>query len=134
MATQLRTLLDSSTHAVRYAEYNGDVSAEVLVDVSALSAGPDGQPVKAVVIEEMWYSVGGQNVLLAFDASTDVPAWKFGGTDATGAIMGHIDFRTFGGIADPRASGFTGDIVTTTGTFDAGEPAIIVIKVRKQYA
>jgi len=121
-------MIDGPQHVVIYASYDADVSDEVLIDVSALSPVP-----VSVAIEEIWYTVGGQNVTLEFDATTDEPAWAFGGTDATGALSGHIDFRPFGGLVDPRATGYTGDVLVTTGTFDAGEPCKLVVKARKRF-
>jgi len=126
MATTKRVIIDGPQHVVVYGSYDGDVSDEVLIDVSTLTPVPTH-----LAIEQIWYTVGGQNVTIEFDATTDEPAWAFGGADATGALSGCIDFTNFGGLKDPKASGFTGDIIVTTGTFDAGEPCKLVIKARK---
>lgn len=135
MATTYRTLVNGPQHVVRYMSFAGDVSDEVCFDVSALDSVDAPNVISHLVVEEIWYSVGANVLTFEFDASTDEPIWGVGGADTTGGGMwGYIDFRSFGGIPDPKASGYTGDILVTQATFDAGEPCYVIMKCRKVFA
>ena len=66
-------------------------SAVKKVDVSALTAHPDGTACSQVTIDQIWYDVGGMRVLIDFDASTNVAALVLGGSAAAGNVQGHMD-------------------------------------------
>jgi hypothetical protein len=77
-------------------------------------------------IERIHYATSGMAVRLLFDATTDALAW----TIATDSV-GTFDFTTFGGIPDPKATGFTGDILLTTVGHTAADTYSIILELRK---
>jgi hypothetical protein len=99
----------------------GELTDEVLVDVSTLSPAPS-----KVTVEQIWWDLVAFDLRLEFDASTDTILWKLG------AGEGYQDFRSFGGIKDNTGSGSTGDIMGTTNGFTAaGDEGTLLIVVRK---
>lgn len=97
-------------------------SAVVKVDASSFTPAVDH-----FVIEEIEYSVQGFNhAKLSFDATTDKDAVILSGS-------GYMDLRDGGGLADPRSTGYTGDILLTTDGGAAGSMYNIVLKVVKKY-
>jgi hypothetical protein len=128
MAITTRTIVDGPRHAVIYAHIvadgtPADFTDSVIVDASALSPAPT-----KCVIETLEYNISGFQAVLEFDATSDDIAWHLdSGAD-------YKDFREYGGIVDPGASGSTGDITITTSGIDAAEDeGTIVIKVRKKF-
>lgn len=94
-------------------------SAVVKVDVSSLLGDPD-----TVSIREVEYSIQGFSaVKLYFDATSDSPALYLG------AGNGYKDFRLVGGLHDPKATGYTGDLVLTTEGAAAGASYDILLHV-----
>jgi hypothetical protein len=129
MATLKRILQDGPKEVVAYARYDADVSAEILIDVSTLTPAP-----VSLVIEKMVYSYsGGAAIEVLFDGTTDSSAWKFGFLDNSGYENGEVCFEDFGGIPDPKVSGYTGDLLVTTTGFDAGDACYLVVKARKAF-
>ena len=110
---------------------NGEAAVKK-VDVSALTAHPDGTACSQVTIDQIWYDVGGMRVLIDFDASTNVAALVLGGSAAAGNVHGHMDFRSFGGIKN-NASSPTGDLDFTTSGHTNLDHYTIVLEMRKQY-
>lgn len=124
-----RTLVDGSQIAVVHALLksdgsSGEITDGVLVDVSALSPA-----CKYVSIEKIDWALSGFDVLVEFDATADS-----GVLELEGDYSDHKDFRSFGGLTDPKASGFTGDVVISTAGFTAaGDNGHIIIQIRKHY-
>lgn len=73
---------------------------------------------------QVWLSGADAIMRLEWDQSTDSPA--FAGSPANG---NHWDFRGFGGISNPNASGATGDLVLTTSALDNGDEVFMVIHI-----
>ena len=98
------------------------------VDVSALSAGPNGEACTSVSIEQIWWQCIGMKVNILFDASTDVLAMQLGENQS-----GHHDYTSFGGIPNNAGSGITGDILFTTVGHDNTDTYTITLAMRKNY-
>lgn len=85
-------------------------SAVVKIDVSTFTN--DNHTIAtavSVVIDKIEWNIQGLNrVSLFFDATTDDEI-------ITMSWAGEIDYSDVGGFADPRSTGFTGDVVLTTG-------------------
>lgn len=96
----------------------------VKVDVSTL-VGPNGSAPTTAVIERVEYNIQGfTSVRIEFDATTDSKAITLG----TG--MGVLDWTFGGGIIDPKASGYTGDVLFTTAGAVSGATYDITLFLR----
>ena len=135
-AVTSQTIIDTEKRVVmkftNLSDGNGE-SAVKKVDVSALTAHPDGTACSQVTIDQIWYDVGGMRVLIDFDASTNVAALVLGGSAAAGNVQGHLDFRSFGGVKNTEASGVDGDIDLTTSGHTNLDHYTIVLELRKSY-
>jgi len=135
-AVTSQTIIDTEKRVVQKFTNLSDGSGEagvVKVDVSTLTAHPDGTACSIVTIDQIWYDVGGMRVILNFNASTVVPALVLGGSAAAGNVSGHFDFRSFGGIKNNAGSGVNGDIKFTTSGHTNLDHYTIVLEMRKQY-
>lgn len=94
-------------------------SAVKKVDVSALSPAAS-----TVAIEEVWFTTSGMGVKVIYDATTDDVMLLLNGT-------GHMKFNDFGGIRDPKSSGFVGDVLFTTVGHTSGDTYTVILKCRK---
>ena len=97
-----RTLFDGDKKVVINLTNISDGSGEAAVkkvDISSLT--PVGTHFS---IEKIQYNVYIGSVTLLFDASTDDTAITLSGS-------GTKDYTNFGGITDPKSSGYTGDIM-----------------------
>ena len=134
-AVTSQTLSDGATTAVmkftNISDGNGE-SAVKKVDVSALTAHPDGTACSQVTIDQVWYDIGGMRVLIDFAASTNVAALVLGGSAAAGNVQGHMDFRSFGGIKN-NASSPDGDLDFTTSGHTNLDHYTVILEMRKQY-
>jgi len=101
-------------------------SAVTKVDASA-HMGPDQKPGLApvsFVVESIDYSIQGfTNVELFFDADTD---------DELAVLAGQGYIPYYPGLADPRSTGFTGDIKLTTRGAVSGASYTITLTLRKK--
>ena len=135
-AVTSQTLSDGATTAVmkftNLSDCNGEAAVKK-VDVSALTAHPDGTACSQVTIDQIWYDVGGMRLAIYFDASTNVPALVLGGSAAAGNVQGHMDFRSFGGIKNNAGGGITGDIDFTTSGHTNLDHYTIILEMRKSY-
>ena len=75
-------------------------------------------------LKQVWLSGNSCTVRLEWDQSTDSIAFQ--GDPING---GHWDFRGFGGIVNPGATGATGDLVMTTGGLDTGDEFWLIIHI-----
>lgn len=96
-------------------------SAVLKVDVSALSGAP-----AAVKIMEIQYEIVGMSVQLLWDADTD---------DLIEVLQssGFMDYRRFGGLYNPKSTGWTGDIKLTTTGHTSGDTYSIILEMEKKY-
>jgi hypothetical protein len=118
-------MLDGPRHVIRTIVNTGTTDTNLIViNVSDLVPVPTH-----LVVEEIWYDVQGfASVLLEWDATADsVIAQLSEGS-------GYLDWREYGGMTDPQATGTTGDILITTPTVAAAETYTITLKCRKKFA
>ncbi len=96
----------------------------VKVDKSTFT-GLNGLEPSFFMIEQIDYDVGGLEVSLSVDATTDVVLARFGGMGP-----GKHDYRKFGGIST-KAVGDTGDILLSTVGGATGDSYDITLHLRK---
>ena len=135
-AVTSQTIVDTEKRVVmkftNLSDGNGE-SAVKKVDVSALTAHPDGTACSQVTIDQIWYDIGGMRLSIYFAASTNALALTLGGSAAAGNVSGHMDFRSFGGVKNTLASGYDGDIDLTTHGHTAHDHYTIVLELSKNY-
>lgn len=75
---------------------------------------------------QIWVSGDAGVCRLEWDQTADAPAFTIvpGGAD-------HIDFRHFGGISNPGATGATGDLVLTTNDLDTGDELTLILHINQ---
>ena len=103
-------------------------SAVAKVDVSAITAGPNGETCTGVTIEEIWWQCIGMKVSLFWDATSNVIIMQLGENQS-----GHQDFRDFGGLTNNSGSGKTGDVLFTTVGHSSADTYSIILSMRKNY-
>ena len=103
-------------------------SAVAKVDVSALTAGPNGETCTGVTIEEIWWQCIGMKVSLFWDATSNVIIMQLGENQS-----GHKDFRDFGGLTNNSGSGKTGDVLFTRVVHSSSDTYSIILSMRKNY-
>ncbi len=99
----------------------GDITDQVIVDFSALSNDPNN--LRLLTLQS---SLTGFVIDLQWDADVDANLFH--------VPAGHIehDFRTFGGIPNPQATGNTGDVLlNTTGFAASGDNGTITLTFAK---
>jgi len=131
---QKNTILDGPRHAIIQAWFasdgvTGELSDEVLVDVSALSVAEGQTSISSLVVEKIFATTSGAAAELDFDRTTNQGIIELP-TDSEA----DYDFRKMGGGVYDHGTGSTGDIImSTTGFADAGDDISIQIQVRKKY-
>ena len=75
-------------------------------------------------LQQVWVHGDASTLRLEWDQSTDSPIGSFNALSGS-----HYDFRSFGGIPNPGATGATGDIVLTTATLDSTDEVTIILHV-----
>ena len=124
----LLTIIDGKRNAVIKAFLasdgaSGELTDQVIVDVSALLGAPS-----KVHITKIQSALRGFDVLLEFDATTDVPILTL--TPESG--VSDLCFEHFGGLPNNGGAGVTGDItITTTGFTAAGDTGWLLLEVVK---
>ena len=135
-AVTSQTIVDTEKRVVmkftNLSDGNGE-SAVKKVDVSALTAHPDGTACSNITIDQIWYDIGGMRLAIYFAASTNALALTIGGSAAAGNMGGHMDFRSFGGVKNTLASGYDGDIDLTTSGHTNLDHYTIVLELSKNY-
>ena len=135
-AVTCQTLVDGTRTAVmkftNISDGNGEASV-VKVDVSALNSHPDGTACSRVHITQVWYSISGMRIDLEWAADTNVKALILGGGVALEPTVGHLDFRSFGGIKNNAGSGITGDLDLTTLHHTNNDAYTIILELKKSY-
>jgi len=134
-AVTSQTIIDTEKRVVmkftNLSDGNGE-SAVKKVDVSALTAHPDGTACSNITIDQIWYGIGGINLAVYFAASTKALALTIGESAAAGNVHGHMDFRSFGGIKN-NASSPDGDLDFTTSGHTNLDHYTVILEMRKQY-
>lgn len=75
-------------------------------------------------VMQIWASGSGCQLQLEWDQSTDSPIACLDPSTA-----GYLDFRSFGGISNPGATGATGDVVLTTTNLDSGDVVTLILHI-----
>ncbi len=135
-AVTSQTLSDGDRIAVmkftNISDGNGESSVEK-VDVASLTSAADGTACSRVHIQQIWYSISGMRVDLEWNATSNVKAIMLGGGVALEPTVGHLDFRSFGGIKNNAGSGIDGDIDLTTLHHTSNDHYTIILELRKSY-
>jgi len=135
-AVTSQTIVDTEKRVVmkftNLSDGNGE-SAVKKVDVSALTASPSGAECARVHITQIWYAISGMRIDLEWDASSNVKALILGGGVALEPTVGHLDFRSFGGIKNNAGGGITGDIDLTTLHHTNNDAYTIILELKKSY-
>lgn len=99
----------------------GELTDQVIFDASALNGIPD--TLKVISIDS---ALTGFQARLNWDATTDDPLWHLP------LYPANFDFQKFGGIPNPKSTGYTGDILLTTIGFSTlGDDGSFVIHCTK---
>jgi hypothetical protein len=106
----------------------GGEAAVVKVDVSALTALPNGTVCTGVVIEKIWWQCIGMKVQLLWDATTNLFCIELGENQS-----GHHDYTDFGGFPNNAGSGKTGDLLFTTVGHTRADTYTVILYMRKEY-
>ena len=136
-AVTSQTLADGDRTAVmkftNISDGNGEASV-VKVDVSALNSNSHtGAACSRVHITQIWYAISGMRIDLEWDASSNVKALILGGGVTLEPTVGHLDFRSFGGIKNNAGGGITGDIDLTTLHHTNNDAYTIILELKKSY-
>ena len=75
----------------------------------------------------------GMRIDLEWDASSNVKALILGGGVTLEPTVGHLDFRSFGGIKNNAGGGITGDIDLTTLHHTSNDAYTIILELKKSY-
>ena len=70
---------------------------------------------------------------LEWNASSNVKAIMLGGGVALEPTVGHLDFRSFGGIKNNAGGGIDGNIDLTTLHHTSNDHYTIILELRKSY-
>ena len=136
-AVASQTLSDGDKTAVMKFTNISDGSGESSVkkvDVSALTTSTrNGSACTRVHITQIWYMISGMRIDLEWDASSNVKALILGGGVTLEPTMGHLDFRSFGGIKNNAGGGITGDIDLTTLHHTSNDAYTIILELSKSY-
>ena len=136
-AVTSQTLSDGDKTAVMKFTNISDGSGESSVkkvDVSALTTSTrNGSACTRVHITQIWYMISGMRIDLEWDASSNVKALILGGGVTLEPTMGHLDFRSFGGIKNNAGGGITGDIDLTTLHHTNNDAYTIILELSKSY-
>lgn len=133
MATSVntRTLMDGPRNVVVRVDIVGDGTTTdetfTAIDFSALTANNrNGKTAFSTVrIDKVQSVLNGFSGELLFDADTD----DFGVQLANGET--DHDFCKFGGIADPKSTGFTGDVLLITHGVGSNDGYVVIEAVKK---
>ena len=126
-----QTIIDGQKTAVlkltNVSDGNGEANV-VKVDVSGLSALPNGTACTGVVIEKIWWQCIGMKVQLLWDATTNLFCIELGENQS-----GHHDYTDFGGFPNNAGGGKTGDLLFTTVGHTDGDTYTVILYMRKEY-
>jgi hypothetical protein len=129
-------IADGHRNAIYHFTNSSDGTGEnnvVKVDVSALSAGPDGQTCTGVNVERIVYSLKGRDVNAPRALQIE---WVGTTTDSLMMVLpangeGDHDYKCFGGLT-PTATGVTGDISFSFPAATLGSYAV-TMEMKKKY-
>jgi hypothetical protein len=131
-AVASQTLFDGERMAIMKFTNISDGTGEnkvLKVDVSALNPSNAGGACDGVTITKIHASTHGMEVLMYWDATTDVVIQTIPqNTSYT------LDYEKFGGLTNNAGAGKNGDILFSTSDASAGDEYTIVLEMVKSYA
>jgi hypothetical protein len=131
-AVASQTLFDGERMAIMKFTNISDGTGEnkvLKVDVSALNPSAAGGACDGVTITKIHASTHGLEVLMYWDATTDVLIQTLPqNTTYT------LDYEKFGGLTNNAGAGKNGDILFSTSDASAGDEYTIVLEMVKSYA
>jgi len=131
-AVASQTLFDGERVAIMKFTNLSDGTGEnkvLKVDVSALNPSNAGGACDGVTITKIHASTHGMEVLMYWDATTDVVIQTIPqNTTYT------LDYEKFGGLTNNAGAGKNGDILFSTSDASAGDEYTIVLEMVKSYA
>jgi len=131
-AVASQTLFDGERVAIMKFTNISDGTGEnkvLKVDVSALNPSAAGGACDGVTITKIHASTHGMEVLMYWDATTDVVIQTIPqNTSYT------LDYEKFGGLTNNAGAGKNGDILFSTSDASAGDEYTIVLEMVKSYA
>ena len=131
-AVASQTLFDGERVAIMKFTNISDGTGEnkvLKVDVSALNPSNAGGACDGVTITKIHASTHGMEVLMYWDATTDVVIQTIPqNTTYT------LDYEKFGGLTNNAGAGKNGDILFSTADASAGDEYTIVLEMVKSYA
>jgi hypothetical protein len=131
-AVASQTLFDGERVAIMKFTNLSDGTGEnkvLKVDVSALNPSNAGGACDGVTITKIHASTHGMEVLMYWDATTDVVIQTIPqNTSYT------LDYEKFGGLTNNAGAGKNGDILFSTSDASAGDEYTIVLEMVKSYA
>jgi hypothetical protein len=127
-AVDVRTINDGDKNLVVHLQSVSDGTGESAVqkiDISGLSFSDGRVPTTLSLQEIQWDMQGINYVQLLFDATTDDEMVTLSGN-------GYKNFEDVGGLSDPQSTGYTGDILLTTGGATSGGSYDIIARFSKK--
>lgn len=111
-------------------QYVDTATGTITIADASTFTGPDGpdnaNAVDYFSITSIQYDLSdGVSVVILFDATSDVPAITLSG-------QGELDFSKIGGLVDPKATGYTGDILATYAGMGAGDNIYLNFWLKKK--
>ena len=131
-AVASQTIFDGERMAIQKFTNISDGTGEnkvLKVDVSALLPNNLGVPCSSVIITKIHASTHGLEVLMYWDATTDV---FIQGIPQNSQYS--FDFEKFGGLTNNAGVGKTGDILFSTQDASAGDFYTVTLEMVKYYA
>ncbi len=131
-AVASQTILDGERMAIMKFTNISDGTGEnkvLKVDVSALNPSASGKACDGVTITKIHASTHGMEVLIYWDATTDVLCWIVPQNSQY-----TWDFEKFGGLTNNAGTGVTGDVLFSTADATANDLYSITLEMTKSYA
>jgi hypothetical protein len=130
-AVASQTLFDGERMAIMKFTNISDGTGEskvLKVDVSALNPSAAGGACNGVAITKIHASTHGLEVLMYWDATTDVLIQSIPQN-----TVYTLDYEKFGGLTNNAGTGKNGDILFSTSDASAGDEYTIVLEMVKHY-
>jgi hypothetical protein len=131
-AVTTQTIFDGERMAIQKFTNISDGTGEskvLKVDVSALLPNNLGIACNAVTITKIHSSTHGMEVLMYWDATTDVLIQTIPQNSQY-----TFDFEKFGGLTNNAGTGKTGDVLFSTADASAGDAYTITLEMVKHYS
>ena len=107
----------------------GDETDVELIDISTYTSSSTDKPIDNVSVNRISGNLTGFSIKLSWDATSNVMLASFDTSEFDSDY-----FSDFGGLVNPKASGYTGDILFTTTGLGAGDNGFLILEMVKKYA